>query len=136
MTITTNKGKYNFVLNIYLIYFIALFMLHLAAKKMIKVLRQLWSANSIIMWINLIWPFDNKTEENKQNKTKMQNTCFRIYQLISWYILTVQLSWSGCQIFPLATFGAHCSRHHYSWVKKKKKSDVQIKAVYSLFNIG
>ena len=136
MTITTNKGKYNFVLNIYLIYFIALFMLHLAAKKMIKVLRQLWSANSIIMWINLIWPFDNKTEENKQNKTKMQNTCFRIYQLISWYILTDQLSWSGCQIFPLATSGARCSRHHYSWVKKKKKSEVQIKAVYSLFNIG
>ena len=77
MTITTNKGKYNFVLNIYLIYFIALFMLHLAAKKMIKVLSQLWSANSIIMWINLIWPFDNKSEENKQSKTKMQNTCFR-----------------------------------------------------------
>ena len=32
MTIITNKGKYNFVLNIYLIYFIALFMLHLAAS--------------------------------------------------------------------------------------------------------
>ena len=36
-------------------------------------------------------------------------------------MLTVQLSWSGCQIFLLAKFGARCPRHHYSWVKKKEK---------------
>ena len=40
MTITTNKKKF-VLLIIYLIYFIALFMLHLAVKKIINVLRQL-----------------------------------------------------------------------------------------------
>ena len=42
-----------------------------------------------------------------------------INQLISWYILTFWLSWSGCQIFPPATSGARFPGRFYSWVKKK-----------------
>ena len=58
-----------------------------------------------------------------------------INQLISWYTLTVQLSWSSCRIFPPATYGARCRLQPYSWVKKKA-SEVQIKAIYTLSTIG
>ena len=39
-------------------------MLYIAGEKITKVLRELWSANSISMWVNRL----NKTEENKQNE--------------------------------------------------------------------
>ena len=48
-----------------------------------------------------------------------------INQLISWYTLTVQLSWSGCRIFPPAIYGARCRLHPYSWVLKKKQKKLQ-----------
>ena len=75
MTITMNKGKYILKLIMYLIYFIALSILHIAAKKITTVLRKFWSANSIIMWINIIWLVITKAK--KINNTKMQYTCFR-----------------------------------------------------------
>ena len=49
-------------------YFIALSMLRIAGEKITKVLDKLWSANSIIMWINRLWLSIKKTEENKQNQ--------------------------------------------------------------------
>ena len=72
-----NKRKIQFfVLTIYLIYFIALSMLHKAGEKITKVLGELWSANSIIMWVNCFWlPI---TKPKKINKTKKkENACSR-----------------------------------------------------------
>ena len=45
-------------------------MLHMGGKKITKVLGELWSANSIIMWVNRLWLSIKKTEENKKNKKK------------------------------------------------------------------
>ena len=44
-------------------------MLHIGGEKITKVLGELWSANSIIMWVNRLWLSMKKTEENKK-KTK------------------------------------------------------------------
>ena len=43
-------------------------MLRIAGEKITKVLDKLWSANSIIMWVNRLWLSIKKTEENKQKK--------------------------------------------------------------------
>ena len=43
-------------------------MLHIAGEKITKVLGELWSANSIIMWVNRFWLKKKETEENKQNE--------------------------------------------------------------------
>ena len=59
-----------------------------------------------------------------------------INQLISWYILTVQLSWSGCRIFPPATYGARCRLHPYSWVKKKTHQKSRLKQSILSSTIG
>ena len=45
-------------------------MLRIAGEKITKVLDKLWSANSIIMWVNRLWLSIKKTKENKQNKKK------------------------------------------------------------------
>ena len=59
-----------------------------------------------------------------------------INQLISWYTLTVQLSWSGCRIFPPATYGARCRLHPYSWVKKKTHQKSRLKQSILSSTIG
>ena len=68
MTITVNKGKYILKLIMYLIYFIALSLLHIAAKKITMVLREFWSAKLDNYVDQHYLARDNKTEENKQNK--------------------------------------------------------------------
>ena len=52
-------------------------MLHIGGEKITKVLGELWSANSIIMWVNRLWLSMKKTEENKKKQKEMQNTCSR-----------------------------------------------------------
>ena len=59
-------------------------MLRIAGEKITKVLDKLWSANSIIMWVNRLLLSIKKPK--KINKTeKMQNTCSRniLYRLFS-----------------------------------------------------
>ena len=66
--ITVNKGKYILKLIMYLIYFIALSLLHIAAKKITMVLREFWSAKLDNYVDQHYLARDDKTEENKQNK--------------------------------------------------------------------
>ena len=68
LTITMNKGKYIIKLIMYLIYFIALSLLHIAAKKITMVLREFWSAKLDNYVDQHYLARDDKTEENKQNK--------------------------------------------------------------------